>query len=46
MAAYRIIAKREFTLKIEQRKSYNNVGRIYPALLLFLSTLKCIYTLL
>ena len=32
MAAYEINLKREFTWNIEQRKSYNNVGRIYPTL--------------
>ena len=45
MAADEIDLKRELTLKIEQRKQYKHVGRIYPKLFLFLSTLKCIFTL-
>ena len=32
MAAYEINLKRELTLKSEQRKQYNHIGRIYPTL--------------
>ena len=46
MVTYKISLKRELTLKIEQKKYYNNVGKIYPTFFFIAFNIKMhIYTL-